>query len=68
MRQGTIIIRPMPMRSTRRRPNDIPRSQPLRNTALVTNPAIPGNHSDEVTLWVRVPVRAGAGGEGDVGD
>lgn len=68
MRHGTIIIGPMPMRSTRRSPNNIPRPQPLRSTPFVTNPAISGNHSDELTLWVRVPVCAGAGGKGDVGD
>jgi len=68
MRHSTIIIRPVPMRSTRRRPNNVPRPQPLRSTPLVTNPAVPGNYSDELTLWVRVPMCTGAGGKRDVGD
>jgi hypothetical protein len=56
MNHNTPIIRPMPIRSPRRSPDNIPSHQYLRHAASIADPATTSNDSDHLALFTGVPV------------
>lgn len=68
MSHDTPIICSMPVRSSRGRPNNIARLQPLGNATLITNPATTSDNLDHLALFMSMPMGAGAGCERDIGD
>lgn len=62
------VIRPMPVGSPRRRPNNISRPDASGRAALVTDPSRSFDDFQKLPTLVRVPVSSSARREGDAGN
>lgn len=66
--QDRAIISSMPMRRTRRCPDNVSSLDAAGLTPLIANPAGAGHHLQELALPVGVPVCPSAWSEGNIGD
>lgn len=68
MTHVAIIVCSMPMLCARWAPDNIPNVELDRLSVKVAYPTRTGDNSQDLTLFVRVPVRAGTGRESDIGN
>ncbi|EHY59861.1 hypothetical protein HRR80_9617 [Exophiala dermatitidis] len=63
-----MVVSSMPMLCAWRAPDNIPNIDPDWLSANITYPTRPGDDSQDLTLFMRVPVRSGTWRESDIGN
>ncbi len=66
MHHVRVVVAAMPMRRPRIAPDHVPDIQSPRFAAFVADPARPGEHLEELSALMSMPVRPGTGLEHDV--